>query len=184
MYFERQGKQNTEQVLEIVRGEALERGIEHVVVASTTGDTGLKAAQMLSQNGLNVVAVTHSTGFRQPGAQEMPEDVRGDIEAAGGKVLTGTMIFHNLGSAIGDQYGGYSHQDLVADVLRIFGQGMKVAVECAAMAADAGLVPCEDVIAVAGTGRGADTAIVVRTMPSKQFFDIKVREILCKPRDF
>lgn len=114
----------------------------------------------------------------------MPEDVRGDIEAAGGKVLTGTMIFHNLGSAIGDQYGGYSHQDLVADVLRIFGQGMKVAVECAAMAADAGLVPCEDVIAVAGTGRGADTAIVVRTMPSKQFFDIKVREILCKPRDF
>lgn len=184
MYFDRQGRQNTEQVLEIVHEEARERGIEHVVVASTTGDTGLKAAQTLSQDGLNVVAVTHSTGFREPGAQEMAEEMRAKIEEAGGKVLTGTMIFHNLGAAISSKYGGYSHQSLVADVLRLFGQGMKVAVECAAMAADAGLVPCEDVIAVAGTGRGADTAIVVSAMPSKQFFDTKVREILCKPRDW
>jgi hypothetical protein len=184
VYFDRQGKQNTEQVLEIVKEEASERGIEHVVVASTRGDTGLKAAQMLSGDGLNVVVVTHSSGFREPGAQEMSDEARAEIEEAGGKVLTGTMIFHNLGAAISSKYGGYSHQSLAADMLRLFGQGMKVTVECAAMAADAGLVPCEDVIAVAGTGWGADTAIVVRAMPSKQFFDIKVREILCKPRDW
>lgn len=184
MYFDRQGKQNTEQVLEIVHEEALERGIEHVVVASITGDTGLKAAQRLSQDDLNLVVVTLSTGVRQSGTQEMAEDARTEIEAAGGQVLMGTMLFHNLGSAIGDQYGGYSHQGLVADVLRLFGQGMNVAVECAAMAADAGLVPYEDVITVAGTGRGADTAIIVHAMPSNQFFDIKVREILCKPRGF
>lgn len=184
MYFDREGEQNTEQVLEIVREAALERGIKHVVVASTTGDTGLKAAQVLSRDDLNLVVVSHSSGFREPGQQEMSEKARAEIEAAGARVLTGTMVFHNLGSAIGDQYGGYSHQDLVADTLRLFGQGMKVAVECAAMAADAGLVPCQDVIAAAGTGSGADTALVIRAMPSKQFFDIKVREILCKPREW
>ena len=42
----------------------------------------------------------------------------------------------------------------------------------------------EDVVAVAGTNRGADTAVVIRANSSNRFFQIKVREILAKPRDF
>jgi uncharacterized protein len=53
-----------------------------------------------------------------------------------------------------------------------------------AMAADAGLVPPSDVIAVAGTGRGADTCCVIRANSSNRFFDIKVREIIVKPKEF
>jgi hypothetical protein len=184
MYFDQPGGQNTEQALKIAKQEALERGIGHIVVASTRGETGLKAAQLLSDANLRLVVVTHSTGFRKAGEQEMPHAMRSKIEEQGGEVFTGPMIFHSLGSAIAEKRGGYSHQNLVADTLRIFCQGMKVAVECVAMAADGGMIPCEDVIAVAGTRRGADTVAIIQASPSKQFFGIKVREILAKPRDF
>jgi hypothetical protein len=50
------------------------------------------------------------------------------------------------------------------------------------MAADAGLVRTdEDIIAVAGTAVGADYAIVLKPVASDNFFDLKIREILCKP---
>ena len=114
---------------------------------------------------------------------EFDPEARRQIEALGGRVHTGTMVLRNLGTAIRDLQG-YSQQDLVANTLRIFGQGMKVCGEIVAMAADAGLIPFEDVVAVAGTNRGADTAVVIRANSSNRFFQIKVREILAKPRDF
>ena len=66
----------------------------------------------------------------------------------------------------------------------MFGQGMKVCVEIVAMAGDAGLIPIGDVIAVAGTGRGADTVVVVAANSTNRLFDIKIREILAKPKNF
>jgi hypothetical protein len=93
------------------------------------------------------------------------------------------MVLRNLGTAI-RSLQSYSQQDLVAHTLRMLGQGMKVCVEIVAMAADAGLIPCEDVIAVAGTGRGADTVALIGANSSNNFFQIKVREILAKPRAF
>jgi hypothetical protein len=71
----------------------------------------------------------------------------------------------------------------MAYALRIFGEGMKVACEIALMAADAGLVRTdEEVIAIAGTGRGADTAVVLVPANAHTFFDLRILEILCKPR--
>ena len=65
---------------------------------------------------------------------------------------------------------------------RAFGQGMKVVLEITTMAADGGLIGTDqDVIAIAGTGRGADLAVVLRPVNSNDFFDLKVKEILCKP---
>ena len=53
------------------------------------------------------------------------------------------------------------------------------------MALDAGLVPYgEEIIAVAGSGTGADTALVITPAHSNNFFDTKVKEIICKPREF
>ena len=79
---------------------------------------------------------------------------------------------------------GYSEERLIAGTLRMFSQGVKVCVEIAAMAVDAGLVPPSDVIAVAGTGQGADTACIVKGDCSSRFFSIRIREILVKPREF
>ena len=61
--------------------------------------------------------------------------------------------------------------------------GIKVAVEVAIMAADAGLLPTDrKVIAVRGSGGDADTAIVLKAAHMNNFFDLEVRKILGKPR--
>lgn len=183
MYFAKAGEHNTQDALRIAAEEAERRGIRHLVVASTRGDTGLQAATLLQGKGIALCVVSHNTGFSKEGEQEFDKDTRAQIEKLGGRVYTGTMVLRNLGTAI-RTLQSYSQQDLVANTLRMLGQGMKVCVEIVAMAADAGLIPCEDVIAVAGTGRGADTVVVVRANSSNNFFQIKVREVLAKPRDF
>lgn len=56
-------------------------------------------------------------------------------------------------------------------------------IEIAMMAADAGLISTkEPCIAVGGTSQGVDTAILLRPENAQTFFDLKVMEILAKPR--
>jgi len=51
------------------------------------------------------------------------------------------------------------------------------------MAADAGLVRTDTpLIGIAGTGKGADSAAVVVPANAQDFFDLRVHEIICKPR--
>lgn len=185
VYFEKAGRENTDRALAVAKEGALERNIKKVVVASTYGDTGLKACELFKDTDIEVIVVTHNYGFKEPGKVEMKKEVRRRIEELGGKVLSGTMVLRSLGTAIRDRFGGYSEQELIANTLRIFCQGIKVCVEMAAMVSDCGFVgPDEDIIAVAGTGRGADTVAVIRPAPSNMFFDIKVKEILAKPKNF
>ena len=184
MYFAKAGKENTQQTLDVARAVAIGRGIKHVVVASTVGETGLAAARALQGTGINLVVVSHSAGFREEGKQSFDPELKRQIEALGGTIYTGTMVLHGLGNALKEK-GGASPGQIVADSLRILGQGTKVCVEITAMAADAGLVPAgSDVIAVAGSGRGADTAAVIKANTSNRFFSIRLREYLAKPLDF
>ncbi len=183
IYFEKAGKQNTQAALEVALKAHRERGIKHVVVASTFGDTGLAAAELFKDTEANLVVVTHNVGFKEPGKLEMTPQMRASIEALGAKVYTGTMVFRNIGTAIRDSQH-YSQQDLIANTLRLFGQGIKVCIEIALMACDAGLIPPQDVITVAGTARGADTVAIIHAMPSNKLFSLKVREILAKPSDW
>jgi hypothetical protein len=58
-----------------------------------------------------------------------------------------------------------------------------VAVEISLMAADAGLIPIGELcIAIGGTSRGADTALLMRPANAQAFFDLEVLEWLAKPR--
>jgi len=181
VYFDQPGAENTEEILNLVKSRAQETGITDVVVASTRGDTGAKASEFLK--GLNVVVVTHCTGFREPGAQELTEENRQIIEKNGGKILTGTHVFMNVERAIRNKFGTAYPTEIVAQTLRLFGEGMKVAVEIAAMAADAGLIAADrEVISIAGTSKGADTAIVIRPANSARIFDMTIKEIIAKPR--
>ena len=53
------------------------------------------------------------------------------------------------------------------------------------MAADAGLVAADrDLVAVAGTGKGADTALLIRPANTKTFFNLKIKEVIAKPQGF
>ena len=179
-YFEKPGKENTEEVLRIARQRAEELGIKTIVVASTAGDTAVKAMDALP--GLKVIVVTHVAGMRSPNTQQFTEESRKIVESKGGIVLTTTHLFSGLSRAMRTKYNTYIIGDIVANTLRIFGEGMKVVCEIAVMAADGGLVRTdEDVIAIGGTGRGADTAVVLRPVNSNDFFNLKIKEILCKP---
>ena len=125
-------------VLNAVSKRAEELGVRTILVASTRGATGVKVAE--SFKGYNVVVVTHSTGFMGPDVQELTSENRERILKAGGKIVTTTHAFGGLGRAIRRKFGTYQSDEIVANTLRVFGQGVKVAVEIALMAADSGLI--------------------------------------------
>ncbi|MGV1097889.1 pyruvate kinase alpha/beta domain-containing protein [Thiovibrio sp. JS02] len=178
--FEKPGPANTEAALAVMAAGLVRYGVGQVVVASTHGSTGLVAARRLAGRGINLVVVTHNAGFKEPGRLEMSFERRQEIEALGGRVHTGTMPFRNIGTAIREKQE-YSQQDLVANTLRLFGQGVKVCVEITLMAADSGLISTDDVLAVAGTGRGADTVALLSPQSSNKLFSLRIKDILAKP---
>lgn len=180
-YFDSMGVENTEETLRLAKARAVELGIKRIVVATTKGDTAVKAAKEFK--GYEVVVVTHAAGFLGPGTQELTPENRQKIEKLGAEIFTGTHAFGGLARAVRTTYSTHILGDFMANTLRMFGQGMKVAIEITMMAADAGLIsPEEEVIAIAGTGRGADTAIVVKPANTHDAFALRVKEIICKPR--
>ena len=180
IYFSKPGSQNTEDVFRIAKARARELGIKNIVVASTTGNTAIEAVEFFK--GTRVVAVSHSTGFRGPNIQEFSEENRRKVESSGGVVLTATHAFSGLSRAMRKKFKMYLFEEVVANTLRLFGEGTKVACEITIMAADAGLIRTdEDIIAIAGTSRGADTALLLTPVNSEDFFDLRIKEILCKP---
>lgn len=180
IYYKQPGPQNTARTLEIARRRAEELGIHTILVASTRGETGVQAAQQFQD--FDVVVVTHSTGFREPNDQQLTPENHAAIEAAGAEILTCQHALGGISRAVRKKWGTYAIDEIVAQTLRIFGEGMKVCVEIALMAADAGLVKVgEPCIAVAGTGWGADTAVVLVPAHVQQFFDLRVMEVLAKP---
>jgi hypothetical protein len=181
VYFEKPGSKNTEETLKLAKERAEELGIKNIVVATTEGETGVKASEVFK--GYNLVVVTHVTGFRKPDAQELLQENLDIIERNGAKILTATHAFGTLGRAVFKKFGAIQIDGIVANVLRTFGQGIKVACEISCMAADAGLIRTdEEAIAIGGTMGGADTAAVLKPRNTHAFFDLKINEIICKPR--
>jgi len=181
VYFDKPGSENTDEVLRVAKQRAEELGIKTVVVASTKGTTAVKAVDVFQ--GLRVIVVTHFTGYSGPNIQDFTEENRKIVESKGGTILTTTHTFSGISRAVRDKFNTYVIGDIVASTLKVFGAGMKVACEISMMAADGGLARTdEDAICIGGTGRGADTAVVLAPVNSSSFFDLKVKEILCKPR--
>jgi hypothetical protein len=184
IYFDSAGPANTGACLEITRA-ALSGGYKHLVVASTSGATGLLFARELAGGKADIVVVAHAAGFRGPGVVEFNPGRAREIAERGARVCQGTMPFHSLENAVEKQFSGTLPISLVAHTLRLFGQGVKVGCEIVMMAVDAGLVPEEEeVIAVAGSRSGADTVLVIYSASSRRFLELKVLEIIAKPRQW
>jgi uncharacterized protein len=182
-YFEKPGKENTDAVMEIVKKRASELGIDTVVLASFRAFTAEKAVRMLGDMKIIVVA-----GFYEPTMENIGETFsQGDEKLVKEKatVLITTHLFSGINRAVRKKFNAPSPGEITAQTLRMIGVGVKVAIECTVMAADAGLVPTDkDVIAIGGTRTGADTAIVVRPVNSQDLYELQVKEILCKPRSW
>lgn len=177
-YFKNPGRENTQKTLESAKKRMKELGLKYLVVASTTGWTGLKVTDYFKDMGINAVVVTHS------GAEEYSEENKRRLEESWVHLLiSGHALGRGISRALKEKYSGFGADEIAAETLRRFGEGMKVAVEITLMAADAGLIPVgEDVLAVAGTGQGADTAIVVKSAYTHRFLNVKIREIVAMPR--
>jgi len=183
VYFAKAGEQNTDALLKEVRKYVKKEGIKDIVIASTTGRTGAKAAKMFK--GCNVVVVGHCFGLKEPGKSELQEEYKRAILANGANIFVGTHALSSAERAVRKDFGTILPLELVANVLRRMGEGTKVCVEITLMAADAGLIPIDrDVVAIGGSGRGADTALLLRPANAARFFDLKIRELIAKPRDF
>jgi hypothetical protein len=182
IYFENSGD-HTEEVLKIVKDFVEKEKIKSIVVASTSGRTGVLASSIFK--GLNVIVVTHSTGFVKPNYQELNEGNAKKIIENGAKILTTTHALSGVERAIRKKFNTILPLEIIANALRLFGQGTKVAIEITIMATDAGLINAgEDIVAIAGTNRGADTALLIKAANSFDLFNLKVRKIICKPYDF
>ncbi len=184
LYFDRPGPENTPAVVEAVRQRCAELGIEHVVVASDSGATALRLWEALEGTDATLVSIPEHAGFGDGDAPSLSDAQRRAQEEQGITVLVCAHALSGVGRSITRKFGGISHVEIIAYTLRLFGgEGLKVAVEVAVMAADAGLVPTDrEIIAVGGSGSGADTAIVLQAAHMNNFFDLEVREIIAKPR--
>ena len=174
-YFEEEGQVNTAEVLALVKEKAQALGIKKIVLASTRGETARAAAGIFKESGIKLIVIPWQHGFLTD-ANPFPGELVKELESMGHLVHFGTMLFHT------EKLYGSKTPQLMANLLRIFGQGTKVCVEITMMACDGGCIETgEKVIALAGTGSGADTAMVLTAAPSTKMIQLRVHKIICKP---
>jgi hypothetical protein len=181
VYFDQPGKKNTESTIKIVKKRAKELGINTIILSSSGGYTARIAQKKIKRENHQLIVVGFRKGF--------PDNLKKELESKGHKVL------------YPDDYE-FEHPSEAWELLRRFGEGMKVAVQIVLMATEAGMVKeTETVIALGGTGKiefpeggGCDLAIVMEAVKGENFFNInlptyekkmkgrKIKEILCRPR--
>ncbi len=175
VYYETVRTENTETTFDLVKKKLNTSGIKKLVLASTTGATAKKAIDFFKEMDVKIVVVAHQYGFLRE-TNRFPQELVKTIRNAGHEVYFGTMLFHT------EDFYGSSIPTIMANLLRCFSQGTKVCFEIALMATDAGLLASgEKVMAIAGTGRGADTALVMQAASSRNLKKLRVNEMICKP---
>ena len=182
MYFDKPGKDNTDQTLTLAAERGKELGMEEVVVASSSGKTAYKAMQLF--DGCRLTVVTYHCGFKEPFKNRMPDGVRQDIESKGIRVIASSHALSGVERSVAKKHSGIYPVLLIADTLRLLGQGTKVAVEVAIMASDGGALSGKDIVSIGGTGKGADAALILKPANQSHLFDMRIREVVCKPSSF
>lgn len=187
VYFEKPGAQNTDDTIKFAMERATELGIKHVVVASSSGDTGVKVARAFKGKGVKVVVVGLHVGFSLPGVRRLEERHTKALKELGVVVVEQTHALSGVERSITRRLGGASRVESIAEALRtLTGAGTKVCVEISIMAADGGHVPVDgkvEIIAIGGTQGGADTACLILPAHANNFFDLQIREFIAMPRD-
>lgn len=186
--FEKTGPGNTEKALNIAKKYAEEFGIKDIVMASTTGTTAEKSLDIFDPNEYNLMVITHSFYFTgKKLRQEFPLDKLDELKGKGLNFHVGTHAMSGIERSLRIKKQAYIFVDHLAKMYGWqFCQGIKVCIEISSTICDAGLIPDldRDVIAIGGTGRGADTVCLIKPAPTSEFPDLKVKAILAKPMNF
>jgi uncharacterized protein len=182
-YFKNPGEANTDKIVELVKIRREELDIKHIVVASASGRSGVKLAKRINNPEVNIVNVTHHAGFKGDDLIEIESENMVELEKLGVSMYAGSHSLSGVGRGISNKFGGITPVEIIAATLRLFSQGIKVGVEISIMASDAGLIPTDtEIIAVGGTGKGLDAAVILRPAHMGNFFDLKINEIIAMPR--
>jgi hypothetical protein len=181
-YFDKKGPVNTRKTLEIAIACCKERNIKKIVIASSTGETALKL-QEKARGSVEIIAVTYCAGSRFREEVEGFEKNRDSLIAKDIRIVRGLHALSGVERGFEGKYkSSFIPLNLVSDTLRMFSQGVKVCVEISVMAAEHGFItPDEDIVAVGGSGKGADTAMVIRPAFAANFFETKIKTLLCMP---
>lgn len=175
VYFEKPGKDNTGEVIQMVLERAASREIKKIVVASTRGNTAKSFSNAVQGKKIGLVIVPWQFGFKEK-ENPFPKSLVDELRGKGQVVHFGTMLFHT------NELYGMNTPQVMANLLRVLGQGIKVCIEILMMACDGGCIEAgEKVIAVAGTASGSDTAVVATAAPSTRLTSLRIHEIICKP---
>lgn len=181
-YFKTAGPDNTVPTLKLAVEHARKCGINKIVIASTNGMTAELMANEIEHEGISITIVTYAFGQKEPGTNPMPVELREGLKEKGFNICTAAHALSGVERSLSTTFGGIYPAEIIANTLRMFGQGMKVCVEISAMAADAGFVTSEErIIAIGGTAKGADTAIVLRPEVSSKILKTRIDKVICKP---
>jgi hypothetical protein len=191
VYFDGPGKVNTQDVIDAVKKRLEDVDVEYVIVASTTGETAIQLSDALGDS-VKIVSVSESALVSEWGAKYpcMDPEKKSELERRGVIVAEKAPYFFHSSPLDGGKWSVPAPEVIVRETLYSFGQGMKVAVEVAMIAVACGYIePFQDVIAIGGKGRGADTAALLRaTFPNLIFSDdsskrLVMKEIIAMPRE-
>lgn len=170
--------ERTIEVLNLVKQELKEKNIKKCVIASTSGNTAKKAYEILGEE-IEIVVVRKQYGANEKNVQDMPTKMEEYLKDKNIKIVTATHIFSGIGKAIRKAYSTWQIDEIISGVLRIFGVGVKVAMEISMMSVDAGYVNSgERIIAIGGEKSGASSAIIVKAVNTSDFFNMKVEKII------
>ena len=182
VYFDKVGAINTKDTFRLAKERMDELDIKKVLVASDRGTNAIIALDYFKPDEIVVVAPMY--GLDKPGANTFKEENCAILKKNGVPIIHATHVFAGIDRAINRRYGGITHVQLMAQTFKMLGEGFKVCIEIASMAADCGAVGIEDeIISIGGTMRGADTAIVMVPNHTNNFFETQIKEIICIPRE-
>lgn len=191
-FFDYPGPQNTELVLQAVE-ERLRRGdIYKVLVASESGRLAMKIKDAFHDR--TVVCVTYDEytrlKYKKPQLMKEKLDEKGVIVVNNiEEPISRELTFRNWWIERTLKMKGEQADLFWMSLICVGSHGFRTAVEIVFMAVEAGIVEEEErVVSIAGTGWGADSAIVMKgsrfedavgERPEKR---LKVEEILAMPK--
>jgi hypothetical protein len=192
-YFDVCGQINTEKALELAILRAHELNIKKLVVASETGLSALKAAELLRDSGISLIVVTSAAGTKIENTLigdlriGIPDEkIWNRLEKNGAKIVRATDPLYNIG-ATWEHTGVPTLATIIRLCLKMISSGTAVCITATLMATDNGILSeGDEVVAVAGSWIGLDTALVVRATNSVNMLKagaMQIREIICKPRN-
>jgi len=180
-YFETPGKENTDELIELIKERLKDSNIKYVAIASASGETALKLSKELDD--VTIVNTTHHAGFSEKNELDISNEMRAKLEKEGIITFVGSHSLSGVGRGISNKMGGFTPVEIIAETLRMLSHGIKVCVEISIMLADAGLIPVEEeILAIGGRAHGIDSAAIITPANMTKVFDLRIHEIIAMPR--